>query len=492
MSADAAAVHAIGTRAVRGLAWKAASQTVFQVTRIVVAIVLARLLAPHDYGLASMVLALSWFVLAFSDLSLGAALVQRRSLSEADRSTVFWTSVGAGTAFTLLGIAGSWPLASFYGEPQVRPLFVALSLSFLVTSLGVTQTALLMREMDFRRLELRMMAATTIGAVIGIGAALAGFGPWAIIGQQLAIATVSTVLVWYFCRWRPRLTFSKASLRDLGAFGGNVFGQRAFYYATRSADGLLIGRYLGATAIGAYTLAYNVILVPATRIGIPIQEVLFPAFSRMQDDPVWVGRMWLRVTRLVCAISVPAMLGLIVIAPDFVAVVLGDKWRSATPVIQILGWVGILQAVQTLNGDILQALDRANVQFRFTMLWAAATVGAFVLGLQWGIVGVAACFAVTSTVLAPLSTWLTARAVSVGLREFAHNIFGVASAAAVAAACVFVARLLLVEAGIPAAARLGLLALLGAALIVPLYAVLAPELRDEVRQVRARMRGDTS
>jgi O-antigen/teichoic acid export membrane protein len=492
MTAGAPAAQAVAARAVRGLAWKAASQVVFQVSRIAVAVVLARLLAPHDYGLAGMVLAFSWFVLAFSDLSLGAALVQRRSISELDRSTVFWTSLAAGTAFTLLGVALSWPLATFYGEPEVQPLFVVVSFSFVITSLGVTQAALLMREMDFRRLELRMMAATAAGAVVGISAAARGFGPWAIIAMQLVIAAVSTLLLWRFCPWRPRLVFSLASLRDLGSFGGNVFGQRALYYATRTADAALIGRFLGPAAVGAYALAYNVVLVPATRIGIPIQEVLFPAFSRMQDDREWVAAMWLRVTRLVASISMPLMLCLIVTAPDFVAVVLGAKWSAATPVVQILAWVGVLHAVQTLNGDILQALDRAGTQLRFTALWAAATIGAFAVGLRWGIVGVAACFAATSTVLAPVSTWLTARGVGIDVRTFARGLAGVATAATVAATCVLGARLLLVAAGTPAAARLVILAALGAAVLVPLYALLAPQVLDELRGMRARLRGSSS
>jgi O-antigen/teichoic acid export membrane protein len=491
MTAGAPAAHAVAARAVRGLAWKAASQVVFQVSRIAVAVVLARLLAPHDYGLAGMVLAFSWFVLAFSDLSLGAALVQRRSISELDRSTVFWTSLAAGTAFTLLAVTLSWPLAAFYGQPEVQPLFVAVAFSFVITSLGVTQAALLTRDLDFRRLELRMMAATAAGALVGISAAARGFGPWAIIAQQLVIAAVSTLLLWRFCAWRPRLVFSLASLRDLGSFGGKVFGQRALYYTTRAADAALIGRFLGPAAVGAYALAYNVILVPATRIGIPIQEVLFPAFSRMQDDREWVAAMWVRVTRLVAAISMPLMLCLIVTAPDFVAVALGAEWSAATPVVQILAWVGVLHAVQTLNGDILQALDRAGTQFRFTLLWAAASIGAFAVGLRWGIVGVAACFAATSTVLAPVSTWLTARGVGIDVRTFARGLAGVATAATVAASCVLGARLLLVAAGTPAGARLVILAVLGAAVLVPLYALLAPQVLDELRRLRARLVGSS-
>ena len=180
----------------RGLGWKAASQLVFQASRIAVAVILARLLTPHDYGLAGMVMVVGLFALVFSDLALGAAIVQRAHLTDEDRSTVFWASIAAGVFFTVTGIALSGPLASFYGEPEVRPLFAALSVSFLVTSIGSIQTALLTREMEFRRLELRQITATLCGAIVGISLALGGAGAWAIIGQQLTAVGVSTILVW--------------------------------------------------------------------------------------------------------------------------------------------------------------------------------------------------------------------------------------------------------------------------------------------------------
>ena len=152
---------------------------------MVVALILARLLAPEDWGLAAMVLVFSGIVVVFTDSALGTALIQRRTLVEEDRSTVFWTSAVIGLVLMLAGIGLSGPLARFYGEPEVDPLFAVLSVGFLVTALGATQQALLVRDMRFRRLELRQIAATVVGAAVGITVALAGFGAWAIVAQLL-------------------------------------------------------------------------------------------------------------------------------------------------------------------------------------------------------------------------------------------------------------------------------------------------------------------
>jgi O-antigen/teichoic acid export membrane protein len=473
------------SRVLRGLAWKGASQVFLQLSRVAVALVLARLLAPHDYGVAGMALVVSSLVLVFSDVALGAALVQRRELSEADRSTAFWTSVAVGAAFTVLGVAVSWPAARFYNEPAVQPLLAALSLGFFVSALGTTQEALLVRDLGFRRLELRLMAGTAAGAAVGITAAVLGYGAWAIVSQQLAIAVVSTVLLWFVSPWRPSFTFSTASLRDLGGFSARVFGQRLLYYLHRNADNLLVGRFLGAAALGVYALAYNVMLVPFSRLGGPVQEVLFPAFSRLQDEPQRIAELWLRAVRLVGAVTVPSLAGLVVVAPDFVRVVLGPRWSAMVPVLQILAWVGLLQSLQTLNGNILQALDRTATLLRYAVVFFVVHLAAFVVGLQWGIVGVAAAYAVSTTLVEPLYAWVTTRAVGISLLRLGRTLAGVAAAAAAMAGCVLALRLLLVHQGVPVAPRLVLCILAGLAVYLPCCGLLVPELRRELRGARA-------
>jgi O-antigen/teichoic acid export membrane protein len=490
--AGAGGSDAIRGLAINGLAWKGASQAFLQGSRVVVAVVLARLLAPHDYGLAAMVLVFASLVLVFSDLALGAALVQRQRLSELDLATVFWTSIGAGLLFTLLGTASSGPVARFYGEPAVRGLVVVLSLGFVVAAIGTVPTALLNRAMAFRALEMRMMLATAAGAITGITLALAGFGAWAIIGQQLAFTVTQTVLVWVRSPWRPSLTFSFERLRVLAGFSANVFGQRLLYYLHRNTDNLLVGRFLGAAALGAYGLAYNIMLVPFSRIAGPIQEVLFPAFSRIQDDRPRMAAVWIRVTRAVAAVSMPSLLGLFVLAPEFVAVVLGPRWDAAVPVLRILVWVGLIQSLQTLNTSILIALDRTRALLRYSVFFFVAHLTAFAIGVHWGIVGVATGYAISTAVVEPLFARMTARALGISVFSWVRSIAGVAQASVVMLIVVVPARTLLVQEGVPAPVRLVGLALLGGGVFFAASAWRVPELKDELRQLRRRRTTDVA
>ena len=459
-------------------------------SKTVVAIILARLLAPHDYGVAGMVIVFTTIAPIFSDLALGAALIHRETLTEADRSTVFWTSVATGALLTTACVLLSGPLAAFYNTPEVQPLFIVFSSIFVLGSLGATQFALLTREMDFRGLETRVIASTILGAAVGIAIAVVGGGAWAIIGQQVTVAFVSTVLLWTFCKWKPRFTFSRRSLRELGGYSGNVFGSHVIVQIGPSVNNLLIGKWAGAAALGSYTLAQNVILMPFYRIAAPIETVLFPAFSRLQREPERIAAVWLRANRVVAAITFPSLLGLAAVAPDFVHVVLGGEWTEATVVIQILCWVGMLQALQRLNFSVLQARNHTRELLWFSVFSFSAGVAAVGAALWFGsgVDGVALAFAAISTVTLPLFTHVTARAVNSSLRACAANLAGVAQASAGMALAIVGVRYLLVEAGMRPVFRLVLCVLLGAAVFTLLAAWRAPQLRGEVRAARARLR----
>jgi O-antigen/teichoic acid export membrane protein len=481
----------LGARIRSGVAWKAASQLTLQLSRMAVALILARLLAPGDWGLAAMVLVFTGFVVVFTDSALGTALIQRRELREEDRSTVFWASVAIGLVLAVVGIACAGPVASFYGEPEVRSLFVAISIGFLVTSLGTTHMALLARDMEFRLLELRQIAATVAGAILGIALALGGFGAWAIVGQGLAEATASTILLWALSSWRPSFAFSLASLRRLSGFAGNVFGENLLYQAGRNLANLLIGRFLGAASLGTYALATNVILVPFSRIAAPLQQVFFPAFARLGDDRARLADVWIRASRLVGAVSIPALVGLAVVAPDFVEVVLGSRWSGLTPLIQILAVVGIVQSLQTLSGEVLLALGQAGTLLRFTFVWFVGTVGAFVLGLRWDVVGVAACYTALTLLLEPVRTYLTTRALGISFWSFVRPFSGVVQAATLMGVTLVVARAALVAEGVPATARLVLLVALGLGAYAAAFLWRAPDVVAEIRRTAGRRRAAT-
>lgn len=470
-------------RVAGGVRWKLLSQGVGQLSRTVVGIILARMLTPEEFGLAAMALVFTGLTTIFTDLSLGAALVQRPRITERDRSTVFWTSVAASVVVATIWVGISPLVGDFFSTPGVTPLFAATAASALLWGVAGTQIALLTRALDFRSLELREIGATLVGGIAAVALAAGGAGAWAIVGQNLVIAAVSAALVWRLSSWRPRFTYSRASLRTLGSFGGKTLLARLLSYANLTGDNLLIGRFLGSASLGIYSIAYSVMFLPASRIAAPIQQVLFPAFARMQHDHVALRRTWIRGTQLVAAVNAAAFLGMVVVAPDFVPVVLGEKWIAAVPVLQLLSLAGVAQSVQTLNWSVLQAVGASGRLLRFMTFSTAVTVSAFVVGLHWGVVGVAGFYALARVIVGVVYAWTTCRRIGLPQLDYARGIARIARLAFPMAVLSYLVRIGLVSAGVPAGWRLLLVTAFGAVVYFLLVRWRAPDLLAEIRRM---------
>ena len=474
---------------VTGAKWKLITLLFSEGSRVVVALVLARLLSPTDYGVAGMAIVTTSLVVLFTDPAFGTALVQKKSITERDRSTIFWASVVIGVTATVGGIAVSGFVARIFDTPQVQPLFAVTSLSFLFNALAITPTALMFRQLAYRSLQIREIAAQLIGAACALLVAVLGFGPWAIVANWLAFSVTAAVLVWALASWRPRFIFSRESLRDLGGFGMKVFGARTMTWANVNIDNVLVGRVLGATALGAYSLAYNVMFLPMARIGVPLQQVVSPAFARMQDDRARLEAAWLRSKRVSTALLIPSFFLVLAVAPDLVNVVFGSKWDAAIRPLQCLCIAGVAHSLVALHFSIVQACGEGGALLRLNTIVTIVTVGAFVVGVQFGIVGVAAAYAVAKWLLVLVDTRITTSAVSFDFWRALRAGTGTLPLGALAAAAAIGLRLLLTEEGVAPVIRLIVVSILMLALYVGLVWLSAPTLVAEVRNIVRRRRG---
>lgn len=474
-------------RVARSVGWTLAAQATTQVLALTTSIVVARLLGPFDVGIAAMALVFGTLAVIVADFGLGAAIIQRPELTEADRSTAFWASVAIGVALALSGVALSWPIAELYGEPRVQPLFAVLSIAFLFTALGVVQGALLVRDLRFRSLQIRTIVATFASCATAIALAAAGAGPWAVIAQDLVITGVSTALLWRASTWRPQATFSFERLRDMAGYSTRVFATQALTWANVTVDNLLIGRYLGPAPLGSYTIAYSLMTTPLKRIATPLTGVFFPAFSAMRDrDRIAV--VWLRATRMLAAVVVPVTLGMIPAAPALVAAVFGPEWTQSIPLIQILAAVGLVTSLVALNDGVLAALARTRLLFRYWLAFSTTSIAAFALALELGggVEGVAWAVLAVTLALHPVFVVLTARALEVSALAWVRSVAGVLEAGLVMMAAVFALRDLALPDDLAPGLELGVLVAVGAAVYLPMVLWRAPEVMAEVRALRER------
>ena len=432
---------------------------------------------------------LGWILI---DPGLAAGLIQRRELGPFDASTAHWTSAGLGLLLAALGVALAPAIARFYGEPEVEGLFVVLSLGFVATGLAIAPTALLTRAQAFRELELARLAAVAAGSVVAIIVAATGGGAWAIVAEQLVSGVITTGLVWLLCPTKLVGAFSRQAFREIAGFGTPLLGARVLTYAGRMGDNLLVGRVLGARDLGLYSLAYNVILTPFSRVVGPVRDVLFPILSRLQGERDRLAAMWLRVNRALAAFFMPAMLGFVVVAPDLFSTVLGDRWTPAVPAARLLALVALIQSLLTLSALVFTAIGQPRTVFVLSLVSTVASIGGFLAGLHWGITGVAAGSLAATILVTPYFVAITSRALGLTSSSLPRALAGVSQAAVTMALLAGVVRIALIEADVPAGARLAIVVALGISTYIGLLRWRADDVLEDTRSLWRVLRSPES
>lgn len=412
-----------------GLRWTGGTQVFQQILNLAFSVVMARLLVPEDYGLLAMASVFTGVVFFVLDLGLSAAIVQRPDLKERQISSVFWINVGMGLIMMLLGVASSWPIAQFYNSPSVQPIIIALSFNFILFSLGATQGALLTRQMDFKTLQLRTLIAQVVSVVCAIALAFSGFGVWSLVARILIAALIEVILMWSVSNWSPNWSFAWADVKELSGFSSDVFTSNLLIYVGRNADNLLIGKFIGTTSLGYYAMAYNVMMLPVQRCSQMFVKVMFPALARMKEDTEKFKRSWLRAIRLTGAVIVPLMLGLICLTPQFVWVIYGERWLPVVPLLQLLAVSGIVQTLAQLNRIVLLALGKTRLGLKLTFISVFVALASFIVGLPYGVTGVALSFTLASTIAETFFLFKTLQCIGVSYIQYFSSLSGVMVAA---------------------------------------------------------------
>lgn len=356
--------------------------------------VLARELGPGAYGLMGMAATVTALLTNFRDLGTAAAIIQRPAISRELLCTLFWANQALGIILMLALALASWPIAWFFHQAELAALLQVLSLSFVFQSAGTVHNALLNREMRFRATAAADIVSAAAGYAVAIPMAVGGLGVWSLVMANLASSLSSTVVHWWASGWKPSFLFSGSEIRKVAGFSLNLSGFGLVNYVYRNADNVIVGRVLGAGPLGSYQMAYNLMMYPLQNVTSTLSRGLLPAFSRVQDDNKRFGEAFIRACSLIALITFPLTAGMGITAPSLVSAILGPKWIPAIPVFQILAPVGMVQSIHTLVGVIYIAKARTDWMFRMGIFSMVALVGAFLIGVGYGITGVATAYGV--------------------------------------------------------------------------------------------------
>ncbi len=386
-------------RSFRGSVVTLGGQAVKFLLQMISTVVLARLLKPEDFGLVAMVSVIILLIAMWTDLGLSNATVQRSEITHAQVSMLFWVncalSLGAAIFVAILAPV----IAGFYHEPRLIRVTLALSPILALTGLTVQHRALLRRQMRFKVITMIDCVAMAFGIAAGIAMAWLDFGYWSLVGVRVGSSAATFALVWTQCDWRPGAFKRRVGARPMLAFGGNLTAFALLNYFTRNFDNILIGRVLGSSALGIYSKGYGLLQLPISQISIPMAAVLLPALSRLQDRPSEYAKLLLRTVGAMALISVPVVAFSFFLARDIVLVLLGHQWLPVVPIFQLLAPAAAAGGIALAPSWICQSLGRTRRQLHYALISAPVCVIGFLLGIKWGINGVAASFSVTFPVV---------------------------------------------------------------------------------------------
>ncbi len=407
------------------IAWTGATFLSRAVVNLVATATLANLVAPTAFGLLGMATAVTALLSVFGDLGIGAALIQRESVTSTLLATAFWTNLAMGFAAFVGVIAASPEIATAFREPDLQLFVCALSVTFLISSFGIVPASLMQRQFQFRELGVIETGAAVVAATAAIYAAERGAKEWSLVIQPVTGETVRVIALWTISRWRPLWSYSTADLKSVAGFSLNLTGFSLIVYISRNLDRFLIGRYLGADQLGYYALAYRILLFPL-QAGIQvISRVMFSALARIQQSDAKTRELYRKMATIVSLIAFPALLGLGATAEPLVALLFGSAWRPAATLLSILSPVAALTPLAAMEGALFQAKGATRTLFRWNIVKSLILVAAVIVGLRWGIFGVATAHTAVIVILAYPAWRLCFGLVGMKVSEFVNSLRGV-------------------------------------------------------------------
>lgn len=372
------------------------AQIIAFVMNMATTIFMARLLSPEAYGIIAMVTSFTGFVLIFKDIGLTQAIIQKEHITQDEVSQIFWLNLVIGIMLGLVILLLGPALSYFYQEPRLTNITRIFSFVGLLGGLAAQHTALLNRQMQFKKLGLITILSSGISLGTGILLASLGWGYLAIAYMTLMQALVQTILLWILCDWKPNTFKLTRQIKHYVHFGAGITGFNTINYFSRNLDNILIGKMIGAPALGLYSRAYQLLMLPISQIRDPLNGVGIPALSTLNEQPEKYRSYYKEFLFLFSFFSVPAVVLLFICAEPLIHLILGSKWISAAPIFRMLAITALIQPIASTRGMILISTGQSKRYFNWGVWNAVVVIIAFIIGIRWGVTGVAVGYALAN------------------------------------------------------------------------------------------------
>ena len=376
-------------KAASGMVWTALQKYSTMFIQFISGIILARLLTPYDYGCIGMLSIFMVLAEAFIDGGFGSALIQKKSPTQVDYSTIFFWNLGMAVVMYVALYVSAPAISRFYDIPLLCPVLRVQGIVLFIYAFNIIQRNQLKKKLNFRVLSIVTITTSIVSLVVTVWMAYKGFGVWALVAQNLITASIPAIVFWFFIKWRPILTFSFASFKDLFSFGLYMFLTHLINKFFSKFTSLLIGKLYSPVTLGYYSKAMGAENLASHSISSVVTQVSYPLYALAQNDNKVLVNMIRRMTMTIAFITFPMMFLLMLTAKPLFVLLYSDRWLQSVPFFQVLCLIGLAECLQAVNLQPIAAIGKSNLMFKWTLIKRTVglvfVIGGLVLFGIWGL-----------------------------------------------------------------------------------------------------------
>ncbi len=378
----------------RALSWNFIGTYANQAVLFVIGIILARLLEPKDFGVVAIVSVFAAYGEIFINLGFSNAIIQDKSPSQKDLSTVFFFNVGAGLIFFVVFFSCSGLVASFYDEQQLVVITRLMALLSIFYALASVQRTLLVKKLDFKTETSVILVASLISGSISIFLAVKGYGVWALVLKVLLQRFLEMSFFWLKNTWRPSLLFNPGTIKKYFNFSLNMTGATLLDGFTQDIDKLIVGKVFSSQILGFFDRARRYNDIARKNLGKMMGKVMFPVFSEIQDNEKKFLGIYRKTVQMICFFSVPFFFIIASVAESLIVVLITGKWLGAARLLQVMALSGFAYPISVVMVQTLAAKGRADILLKLNIVATILYVSGILVGSRWGIFSVAIAIAI--------------------------------------------------------------------------------------------------
>jgi teichuronic acid exporter len=372
-------------KTISGLFWSFIDSFANLGIHFIIGIILARILSPIEFGLVGMLTIFIAVSQSFVNSGFSQALIRKKDPSQADYSTVFYFNLIIGVVCYLILFFCADLISRFFKEPQLKLLVQVLGLSLVINAFAIIQQTILTRRIDFKLQTKISIISSVVSGFIGIGMALVGYGVWSLVIRTITMYAMTSILLWLWNRWKPILTFSIQSFKELFSFGSRLLVSGLIDTIYQNIYYLVIGKYFSAQELGFYYRADQFKMLPSSNLTTVIQRVSYPVLSSIKEDIPKLKEAYKKLIKSTMLICFVLMLGMAASARSMVLTLIGEKWEPCVIYLQMLCFVGMFYPLHALNLNMLQVQGRSDLFLKLEIIKKALAVPIVVFGVIWGI-----------------------------------------------------------------------------------------------------------